>query len=511
MERRRRAQTATPTTEIEQDAERCAASLMTFVRGAWSVLEPATPFVHGWVLDCVAEHLEAVSRGEIQNIIINIPPGTMKSLLCGVFWPTWEWARRPTRRFLTASYAQPLATRDALKSRRLIQSTWYQERFGRVFSLADDQNQKTRYDNNKMGFRLALSVGGAVTGERGDIRILDDPHHAQDIKSDAIRENSIEWIKTVWPTRKMSSASAEVVIMQRLHERDATGFLLSEIGDYEHLCLPMHWDGAQRFTVLGNYDKRSEPGQLLFPERFDEKEVTRLELLLGSDASGQLEQRPTSAEGGIFQKSIWDDKNRYDSGSESIRNRVFARWLTFDTALKDKSSNDPSACCVWELWPDYRLAVREMWEERVNSALLPAKIETLARKWNVDGKLRSIVIEDKGSGTTAIQTLRMSAEPWLAEKLAEFQPQGDKPFRAKLASVWCERNLIQLPHPGLSNAEWYTKFLDPEKGQLWMFPNVAHDDLVDTFSMGILYLENYLAEGWRARQSKQNGNTDRGI
>ena len=146
-------------------------SLVEYVRQAWDVLEPATDYIHGWHVEVICEHLEAVTRGEIKNLIINVPPGCMKSLLVSVMWPTWDWIAHPHRRYLTASYAQTLSTRDALKSRRLLQSQWYQERWGDRFALTSDQNQKTRYDNDRSGFRVALSVGGAVTGERGDVRI----------------------------------------------------------------------------------------------------------------------------------------------------------------------------------------------------------------------------------------------------------------------------------------------------------------------------------------------------
>lgn len=485
------------------DTELAESSLVAYVRQAWHVLEPSTDYVHGWHVDVICEHLEAVTVGQIKSLIINVPPGMMKSLLVSVFWPTWDWIKNPHRRYLTAAYAQTLSTRDSVKSRRLIQSMWYQERWGHKYTLLVDQNQKTRYENDKSGLRVALSVGGAVTGERGDVRILDDPQNADSVKSNTQRENTLEWIQTVWPTRKMSKDSAEVVIMQRLHERDVTGYLLSEIGGYEHLVFPMRFEGVSCVTVLGNADRRSGE-ELLCPERYDETEVASLEKQLGSDAPGQLQQRPTSAAGGIFKKVWWDVAegiNRYDLNDTAIRSKVIARWLTFDTAFKDKSHNDPSACCVWELWSDYRLAVRSMWQERIESAFLPGKIEELSKRWNQDGKLRAVIIEDKGSGITSIQTLRMSAPSWLAEMIIEFQPTGAKEYRARLSSVWCERGCIQLPWPA-DDAEWYSDFLDPENGQLWMFPNAAHDDMVDTFTMGIQYLEHYIAEGWQARQGK---------
>lgn len=135
--------------------------------------------------------------------------------------------------------------------------------------------------------------------------------------------------------------------------------------------------------------------------------------------------------------------------------------------------------------------------------MLPGRIQQLATEWNYDGKLRNVVIEDKGSGTTSIQTLRMAAPAWLAESIVEFQPLGTKEYRARLASVWCERDCILLPYPSEQNAEWYNQFLDSNQGQLWLFPHAKNDDMVDTFSMGIQYLEHYIKEGWDARQAKE--------
>lgn len=485
---------------FEIDKELAERSLSQFVQQAWHVLEPGTKYLHNWTTDAIAEHLEAVSSGEIQNLIINVPPGMMKSLLVAVFWPTWDWIAHPSRKFVSASYEQTLSIRDASKARTLIQSEWYQERWGDIVSLKRYQNEKRHYENTKEGSRTALSVGGGVTGKRGDIRILDDPHSADGIKSDAQRETDINWLRTVWPTRKNAENSAEVLIMQRLHEKDATGLYLKEIGGYELLCLPMRYDGNKSVTSLGEADKRTEPKELLFPERFSETEVSRLEKILGRDAAGQLQQRPTAATGGVFLKVWWQgQRNRYSSDDSYVKNKVIGRWITFDTALKNKATNDATAYCVWELMPDYRLNVRAMWQGRILGALVPSKVETVAREWNYDDKLRGVIVEDKASGITAIQTLQMSAEPWLANMIIPFEPKGDKEFRATLASVWCERDCIQFPQPADSNAEWYSDFLDEENGQLWIFPNAEHDDLVDTFSMGIIYLEHYIKQGFEAR------------
>ena len=149
-------------------------SLSQFVQQAWHVLEPGTKYLHNWTTDVIAEHLEAVSSGEIQNLIINVPPGMMKSLLVAVFWPVWDWIAHPSRKFVSASYEQTLSIRDAGKARTLIQSEWYQQRWGDIVSLKRYQNEKRHYENTKEGSRTALSVGGGVTGKRGDIVLVNE-------------------------------------------------------------------------------------------------------------------------------------------------------------------------------------------------------------------------------------------------------------------------------------------------------------------------------------------------
>ena len=175
--------------------------LATYSRQAWRVVEPGTPYIHNWHIDAICEHLEAVTRQQIKNLIVNIPPRHMKSLLVAVFWPTWWWTFQPSVRFLFASYAEPLAIRDALKSRRIIQSEWYQQRWGHRFQLAGDQNQKKRYENDHTGFRVATGVDGVATGEGGDVLVVDDPHKAKGVESAAQRQNVTEWWDKTWSTR----------------------------------------------------------------------------------------------------------------------------------------------------------------------------------------------------------------------------------------------------------------------------------------------------------------------
>lgn len=199
----------------ERDKRRAETSLYEFVKQSWHVVEPGVPFIASWHIEAICEHLEAVSHGEIRNLLINIPPRHSKSTIVSVMWPAWEWLADPSQKFLCASYAGVLAVRDNLKCRRLVQSPWYQERWGTIFALSGDQNAKQRFENDKTGYRLATSVGGTATGEGGSRLVLDDPHGAQDAQSDAMRESAIEWFDMVWSTRKNDPKhDAMVTIMQ---------------------------------------------------------------------------------------------------------------------------------------------------------------------------------------------------------------------------------------------------------------------------------------------------------
>jgi len=283
------------------DREISRRSLAEFAKLAWHVLEPATPLKWGWALDAICEHLEAVTAGDLTRLLMNVPPGSMKSLLCGVIWPAYEWGPRglPHHRFIGTAHSQNLAVRDSMKCRRLIQSQWYQDRW--PVALTDDQNAKTKFENDKTGFREAMAFT-SMTGSRGDRVILDDPISADNANSDAELENARITFTETLPSRVNNERSAIVVIMQRLNERDTSGVILDKGLPYEHLCIPMRFEVERRcVTGIGWSDPRSEDGELMFADRFPEASVAELEATLGSYASaGQLQQRPAPRGGGMF-------------------------------------------------------------------------------------------------------------------------------------------------------------------------------------------------------------------
>ena len=271
-------------------------SFMAYINQAWPILEPGTDFVTGRVIEVIAEHLEAVAKGKIRRLLINVPPGCMKSLGTDVFWPSWIWGpqRRPDKRFVSWSYAEDLTVRDNKKTRRLIKSEMYQKFFGDRFSLTTDQDAKKLFENNHMGFKLAAGIHGQGTGHRGDFLVIDDPHNVKTAESDIIREDTLHFFAEILPTRVNNKHSAIVVIMQRVHENDVSGHILANELGYDHLCLPMEYESDHPFpsrTALG----------------FDREQVDELKKDLRSwggeyAVAGQLQQRPVPRGGGMFKK-----------------------------------------------------------------------------------------------------------------------------------------------------------------------------------------------------------------
>ena len=194
---------------MEISRAECEEDLAMFVRQAWHVIEPGQPYIHGWHIDFICEHLTAITDGvELDNgqlynrLLINVPPGTMKSLLVGVFWPSWELGPRnmPHMRYVCASHSLDLSIRDGLRMRRLITSEWYQERWGDRVQITSDQNQKTKFETTATGFRQA-AASGSITGARGDRVIIDDAHSVDGANSDAMRDTTVQWFKEAVPTR----------------------------------------------------------------------------------------------------------------------------------------------------------------------------------------------------------------------------------------------------------------------------------------------------------------------
>lgn len=443
------------------ERELCRRSLAHFARRCWHVLEPAAELKWGWALDAICLHLEAVTDGCIHRLLMNVPPGTMKSLLTGVIWPAWEWGPRnmPEMRYVGTAHEETLAIRDSRKCRDLIKSDWYQRLW--PLELSRDLDGKREFGNTKKGSRQARAFT-SMTGVRGDRVILDDPISADNANSEAKLEAARLAFTETLPTRVNSDKSAIVVIMQRLNEKDVSG-VIKEMGlNYCHLFIPMRFEAANRcVTSIGWSDPRTEEGELMFPERFDEAQVAELEKTLGSyGTAGQLQQRPAPRGGGIL-KEAWF---RY----YTIKPALEFRHVHADTAQKIGEENDYTVFQCWGRsligeavlidqlrgkWeaPELLVNARAFWNKHLNSDKSP---------------LRSMQVEDKVSGTGLIQTLRREGIPVIG-----VQRDKDKISRAHDTAPFIESGNVLLP----IDAEWLSDFL----AEASSFPGGAHDDQLD--------------------------------
>ncbi len=450
--------------------------LLSFIQQAWPVVEPGSAYVHGWHVEAIVQHLEAVSSGQIRRLLINIPPRHMKSLTVAVFWPCWEWIRKPEKRFLFASYKQSLSVRDNTRSRRLLRDPWYASNWGDSFQLAGDQNQKSRFENNKGGYRLATSVGSAVTGEGGDRIVVDDPHRAQDIYSQKRREQVLEWWDQVMSTRLNDPMTgAMVIIMQRLHEKDLSGHVLAQ-GGYEHLCLPAEYEGKPCVTCLGWEDPRREPGELLWPRRVDAQTLQSLKTALGTyGAAGQLQQQPVPSSGGVFKREWWRFYRRIPEARLCIQ--------SWDTGFKTGENNAYSVGQTW-IAADNGYYLRDLVRERLEYPELKRLVQSWSAKWNP----QAILVEDKASGQSLVQDLQRGARlPLLPVQVRT----GDKLTRAHTVSALVEAGKVFLPE----EAPWLADFLD----ELSRFPKSAFADQVDALTQAL----HYLSSGKRFQPSGQ--------
>jgi len=479
----------------EEERRLAEVSLYEFVKQAWHVVEPGVPFVGGWHIEVICQHLEAVTNGDIKRLLINIPPRMSKSTIVSVIWPMWEWILHPEEKFLCASYSGTLATRDNLKARRLVQSPWYQERWGDRFQLSGDQNAKQRYENDHTGYRIATSVGGTATGEGGSRLLLDDPHSAQEAQSDVVRETALEWFDMVWSTRlNNAKTDAMVTIMQRLHERDISGHILDDIRGWEHLMIPAEYDGGKRKTSLGYYDPRQNVGDLICPERLGEKEMTELKQLLGVyGSSGQLQQDPTPTGGGILKTQffkLWPHDKALPQFEFILQ--------SYDCAFTEKTTGDPTACSVWAIFTyngkrnvmlidawDEHLTYPELRKRAINDWTVEYGGMSEKSAFNRPKRPDRVLVEAKASGQSLLQDLRLAKVPAIG-----YNPgKADKISRAHQASPTLELEIIWIPesakNPG-RHVSWANTFIK----QLAKFPVADHDDYVDTFTQAIIYLKN---------------------
>ena len=450
--------------KLEQSRRACK-RLSEFVKQAWHILEPETDLEWGWALDAICEHLEAVTDGRIRRLLINCPPGLMKSLLVGVFWPAWEWGPQGMAhlKYVSTSHQQDLAVRDARKMRLIIESEWYQERW--PMGLAIDANAKTYFENTERGFRSSTAFTG-MTGKRGDRVILDDPHSVKSGESDAMRDDTIRTFREALPSRVNGKKSAIVVIMQRLHEDDVSGNILSRDTNYVHLCLPMRFEPERRCsTPIGFTDPHETDGELLFPELYDEERTVELEGELGPyGTAGQLQQSPVGRDGGMF-KRFWFDGQFVESAPPGTK---WKRW--WDLAATESKTADWTAGVLIGRTPTGQYIVgdskRFRKEPFQRNTLIRAQCEADVAQYGHG--VEFWIPQDPGAaGKSQKADLVQFLDGFNVRAMRE---TGKKEVRAEGFNAQCAGGNVKI-----LKGVWNDDFLT----ELCVFPAGKHDDQVD--------------------------------
>lgn len=472
-------------------------SLSVFVQSFFRVNDPGVDLEWSWYHDLICRELEEVTaafeRGERCRLVICIPPGCMKSIIVSVLWPAWWWLRRPEMRFLALANKDDLATRDSGRMQNVLNTEWYQRvvdhiadmGLGKRWTLTKHQRAVKNFVNTRLGGRQTFGVTSKVTGFRGDGRIIDDPHDVSDVMGTpdqiaAALTVAHRFCDVTLPSRCNDLRRAfEVVVQQRLHEYDVAGRRLASDFDHQRkLVLAAEFDPTDPHNHPD--DPRTEPGELLDPERLSGdilvELMTELEAEYPGQAEAQYNQRPQPAKGGMFRKS-WT-QNRYDFDFQNpVRDGVFRPWdevaVTVDCSYKRSVKADYVSVQAWGRWAwDYHLG------DEVHGKLDYTDLREVVRDFVLMHRPRFILIEAKANGHALIDELSREFPG-----VIPFVPDtyGDKVARAAVSTVYWRAGRVWLPSDEI--APWVAAFLR----ELLGFPTAAHDDRVDAMSQLLIY------------------------
>ena len=440
-----------------------------FAERAFYEINGRADFAANWHLEVLAAKLAAVRAGRIRRLVVNLPPRHLKSLLASVAFPAWCLGHDPAARLLCVSYAQDLADQFARDCRRVMTSGWYRGLFATRLSPVKTATQE--FVTTAQGCRLAVGVGGALTGRGADIIILDDPLKPEEALSRALRQAVNEWYDhTLYSRLNDKRKSAIVLVMHRLHEDDLTAHVLAQ-EDWQVVRLPAIAEGEEHHTaesVFGTGHFVRPEGAALHPEREPIELLERIRQTIGAyNFAGQYQQCPAPLGGGLVKRAWF---RHYGADALPARfERVVQSW---DTANKASELSDYSVCTSWGI-AGKDLYLLDVLRRRLEYPELKRAVREECERFAAD----VVLIEDRASGTQLIQELR--AEGMWA--VTAYRPQTDKIMRLHAQTAMIENGFVHLPE----TAPWLELYLD----ELTTFPQGRHDDQVDSTAQALDWLK----------------------
>lgn len=541
MRRRKRQENELPAFQIQPNhlAFKSAYPLRQFIYETFAIVEPAHQYQNNWHIDCIAEMLEAATVGELKKILINIPRRCMKSTLVSIAWFCWSWSFLPQTKWLYASYAEKFAYRDSNLCRKIIESAYYQKRFGHVFSKSPITWKTSKFENTKGGSRECFGVTKG-TGTGGDFLVVDDPHNIDEAESQKVIDKTIKWyFETFYNNVSDPKTAIRAIMHQRVGEDDLTGAILARELDYELLCLPMkfeddhpHKNSVSKPLHLGTVSKfeqaknmevaagteklwidprspeaptfdntwfqkwyrdhfkalgleSSGEGALLWPNRFGEPEIKdQIAHLEAYGEAAQLQQRPIRRGGNFFNSK---DFQQVPLGTIDLNNMVYIRY--WDKAGTRGSGDWTVGTLIartmkrpYDLYIIDIIRVQVGYYERMQLMKDTAAEDTKNYADSKDNTEYTVGIEQEmNSSGKDLTTIERDA--LLGYHVVIDKPRGKKAVRAKPVKSISEAGRIKV----VKGMPWATAFFrelekfDPDKDH-------QVDDQIDTLSGAVKYL-----------------------
>ncbi len=440
-----------------------------FLRKAFSIINPATKIKWNWHLNYLCDTLEAVAEGKIKRLIINIPPRYLKSIICSVSFPAWILAKDPSKRIIVASYSKILATKHSQDTRIIMHSNWYKKNFYKTV-IAEGRDEKNKFCTTENGFRFSTSVNGTLTGEGGDILIVDDPHNPIGIYNKSNRKRTINWFTGVFSSRlNDKNTGAIIIIMQRLHVDDLSGYIISKNteNNWFIINLPAIAEQEKKYYLFDKLYKIRKVGDILHPLMEKKTTLDNIKKDIGEyNFEAQYQQNPVTLDGNMIKK---DWLKYFDlSDKENIfKNDKINYCISIDCASGLGTENDFTAIAVFAIFSN-KFYICDMYRLKIAYPELKIKIEEIINKY----KPNNVLIEDKSNGSSMIQDLQ--------QKYTNIIPI--KPTKSKECRVNDILTTLEAGHILIADKEKWTQELEIE---LLSFPACKHDDQVDAISQFI--------------------------
>ncbi len=433
--------------------------LCAFVQRCFVHLNPGARFERNWHHEAITYQLDRVFRGDVKRLIVNAPPRGLKSLIGSVAFPAWVMGKQPTAKFICVSYSQNLTNKHAGDFRNIVQADWYKRIFRTAPALKDTEAE---YQTAAGGFRLATSVGGTLTGRGGDFILIDDPLSADNAYSKASREGVNDWYGGTLLSRLDDKRTGRIIsIQQRLHREDLSGFLLEQ-GQWEHLNLPaiasvdvsipLSAGRFHKWTAGEPLDAIREPLPIL--------EQLKKQSKPGAFAAQYL-QAPVPPDGNML-KPEWILSYDYPPTPQA-GDQVIQSW---DTAMKSGEANDYSVCLTFRVRNRNEYFLIDIFRDRLEFPELAKFVIAHAQRFQAN----TILIEDKVSGTSLIQTAKRNG----LQGVIGVKPSSDKESRMYGQTPKLESRSLILPRTTPGRDDFIEEYL--------AFPQGKYDDQIDALS-----------------------------